>query len=123
MSAIGAIVTVSLAELLSGLGSPSTVLLTVAVLVKGPPSCNGRFTSSVTVTLSPGRNAPPFWAQVSVAPLVLQAKVALLPTEATAVIAPNVVLPAMNAGTLSVMRTPVAASVPGNAVRLVTTRV
>ena len=117
---MGSMVTVSLAELLPGVGSPSAVFVTVAVLVK-LPSLMARFTVMGTVTVSPWASTPPVWVQVTVAVAMLQLKVAVLPPETVAVTALIVVRPLMKAGTVSVMRTPVAFC--GVAEAFVTTRV
>ena len=118
---MGRISTVSCALLLAALGSPSTVLVTLAVLVK-LPSASGRITSTATDTFSPGASVPPFCVQVTVPLLLaLQLKVAVLPPDTTGVRAPKVVRPVRKPGTLSVKRTPVAPSTPG--LTLLTTRV
>ncbi|MDH4392256.1 MAG: hypothetical protein QE285_12650 [Aquabacterium sp.] len=118
-SAIGSITTVSDAVLLALLGSPSKVLVTVAVLTK-LPAASGRLTTTSMVTVSPGaKMPPPAWLQVTVAPDAAQLKMAVLPAVTTGLKAPKVVRPAMNPGTLSVNRTPVAPSLPG--LRLLTT--
>jgi hypothetical protein len=123
MSAIGTMVTVSEAVLLAEFGSPSCVLVTVAVLVKAP-SVIPRLTVIGTVTVSPCASTPPVWLQVMVAPLRLQLKVAVLPALTTGTTGSNCVALApleMKAGTVSTMRTPVAFS--GVPEALVTTRV
>ena len=117
-SAIGSITNVSLALLLAGLGSPSTRLVTVAVLTK-LPSCKGRLTTTSTLTVWPGASAPPDWLQVTTpAAVLLQAKLAL-PADTTGLKAPKLLRPTIQPGTASLKLTPVAASLPG--LRLLTT--
>ncbi len=73
-------VSVSCAVLLRVLESPSTVLLTVAVLVAVTP-LSGRLMTMSTLAVSPGSSTPPFCVQRSAALAVLQVKVAVLPAE------------------------------------------
>ncbi len=75
-----------------------------------------------TVTVAPGRRAPPVCVQVTVPDETLQLKLAVLPAETVAT-GGTMVVPATAAGTVSVMRMPVATSTAGAAVALVTTSV
>ena len=97
---MGAMSTVSLAVLLLALGSPSAVLLTVAVLVK-LPSCSGRLTTMTTVTEAPCSSCPPVCVQVTAALTLPQLKVAVLPTEGVTVMLAKLLRPLMKAGTVS----------------------
>ena len=81
------------ALLLATTGSPSTLLPTVAVLVKLPSSI-GRLTVIGTLTVSPCSNWPPVCVQVTVAAATTQLKLAL-PALTLAVTALMVVSPAM----------------------------
>ena len=117
-SAMGSMTTVSDAVLLLGFGSPSAELLTLAVLVKLPPgleieSCSGRLTVMSSVTVWPGASAPPDWVQVTAPPAVLlQVKLAL-PADTVGLRLAKLLRPTIQPGTVSLMRTPVAASLPG----------
>jgi len=91
------IVTVSVAWLLFGLGSPSLTLLIDAELVK-VPSRSGRLTTITIVTDWPCSSWPPVWSHSASEPEVLQVKVAVLPPEGVAVTLAKVVRPAMKAG-------------------------
>ena len=98
--------TVSCAELLAELGSPSLLLKTVAVLVK-LPSCSGRLTTMATVTDWPCSSAPPVCVQVTAASALLHENVAVLPPDGVAVMLAKLLRPAMKAGTVSLMTMPV----------------
>ena len=119
-SATGSINTVSCALLLAALGSPSAVLVTVAVLVK-LPSCSGRVSVTSTVTVWPGARVPALWEQVSRPAADTAQLKAALPAETTGVITPTPVRPTMKPALarLSEITTPDAASLP--ALTLLTT--
>ena len=115
---MGSISTVSDALLLALLGSPSTVLPTLAVLVK-LPSCSGRLTVTSSVTDCPGASEPADWLQVSAPAAVLEQAKAALPADTVGLRLAKLLRPTIQPGTVSVMVTPVAASLP--ALTLLTT--
>ena len=109
-SASGSMVTVSEALLFAEFGSPSRVLVTVAVLVK-LPSVNGRFTVIGIVTVWPRASTPAVCVQRTFSAVTTQSNFAVLPADTLATTGVVTRLrPLMKAGTLSLMRTPVASS-------------